>query len=102
MRKEPEKKRKPMPLPMMGPRTFAPTQAPTMPVPTGSAQAAQTLYLSGRALAARPTKSAPNMLPGKAKRLPVPIRFLMTLVVKAAPTAHQGPRIIPASTFIVC
>ena len=41
-----------------------------------------------------PTRSAPNMLPGKAKRLPVPIMFLIRLVVKAVPQ----PRTVQANT----
>ena len=86
----------------MGPSSFAPTHAPTIPVPIGSAQAESSLYFSGRARAASPTKSAPKILPGKAKRLPVPIILRITLVVKAAPTAHHGPRVMPASTLMVC
>jgi hypothetical protein len=42
------------------------------------------------------------MLPGNAKRLPVPIRFLIRLVVNAAPTAQNGPSKTPAITFMEC
>ena len=43
-----------------------------------------------------------GMLPGKAKRLPVPSILRTRLVVKAAPTAQNGPSVTPAITLIAC
>jgi hypothetical protein len=73
-----------------------------IPVPAGSAIAEKSLRLPCRERPATPTRNAPNMLPGNAKRLPVPIRFLIRLVVNAAPTAQKGPRRTPAITFMEC
>ena len=42
------------------------------------------------------------MLPGKASRLPRPMRLRSRLAVKATPTPYQGPRKTAHSTFTMC
>jgi hypothetical protein len=42
------------------------------------------------------------MLPGKAKSVPVPSMFRMTLATKAAAAAHHGPRRTPATALTAC
>ena len=42
------------------------------------------------------------MEPGKARRVPVPMRFLRRLVTKAIPTAYQGPKKTPPSILMKC
>ena len=97
-----DRKANPTSRPIIGATARELTQAPTMPVPMGSAAAAAILYLLGRILAAKPTKRAPNILPGKANKLPVPMRFLIRLVTNAAARAQKGPSAIPAITLIAC
>ena len=101
-KKEKAKKAKLPCAPVTGATNIVLTQAPIIPVPIGSAAADKNLRLPWRKLAADPTMRAPNILPGKAKRLPVPMMFLIRLVVNAAPAAHKGPRSIPATTLIEC
>lgn len=89
----------PAAFPMAGPRIKAERAAPIIPVPRGSARAAHGFLKN---LSASPAAMAPGMLPGKAKKVPVPAIFLRRLVANAVPAAHQGPRAAPARTFIVC
>ena len=42
------------------------------------------------------------MDPGKARRVPVPMRFRRRLVTKAIPTAYQGPKKTPPSILMKC
>ena len=45
---------------------------------------------------------APNMLPGKAIRLPSPSRFLMRDAAKATPRPYHGPRSTAQRMFTIC
>ena len=51
---------------------------------------------------ARPHSSAPNILPGKAIRLPRPSRLRSREATKATPTPHQGPSRTAHSTLTMC
>ena len=51
---------------------------------------------------ARPHSSAPNMLPGKAMRLPKLMRFRSKLEVKAPANPYQGPRNTANRMFTIC
>ena len=42
------------------------------------------------------------MLPGKAKRLPSPKKFLRRLAAKATPTPYHGPRVTAHKIFTMC
>ena len=98
-RKAPVSTEKPAACPTAGPRIQAEIAAPRNPVPRGSARAAQDAL---KYLNASPAAMAHGMLPGKAKRVPVPVMFRRRLVRKATPAAHHGPRATPARTFTVC
>ena len=50
----------------------------------------------------RPHMRAPNMLPGKAIRLPSPSRFLMRDAAKATPRPYHGPRSTAQRMFTIC
>lgn len=53
-------------------------------------------------LYSRPPKSMPHILPGNARRVPSPKRFLKTLETNATISPHQGPKVTAHSTFIKC
>ena len=50
----------------------------------------------------RPHSSAPNMLPGKAIRLPRPSRLRSSEATKATPTPHHGPSSTAQVTLTMC
>ena len=50
----------------------------------------------------RPQHKAPTMLPGKARRLPIPSRLRIRLAQKAMPIPHHGPSMTAAKTLTIC
>ena len=69
------------------------TKAPIKPVPIISPNNPASIFLNF--LYKTPDKNAPIILPGKAKRLPVPKIFLSV-------EAYPGPNVTAVTTFIKC
>lgn len=73
---------------------------PSIPVPRASAIHVGMIFLLN--LYISPQHNAPTMLPGKAIRLPSPVRFLITLAQNATPTLYAGPKNIAPHMFTIC